>query len=262
MSTLTTKQDAFGAAMHDCLRGKRSYEIVERDDGFYDASGGPLFYFKDYPDWPDFQREAISLARGRVLDVGCGAGRVALYLQRRGMDVTGIDNSPLAIAVCKARGVKKARVMSVTQLSRRLGVFDTIVMYGNNFGLLGGFRRARWLLRRFHGMTSLAGRIIAESTDPYRARGKPDPCHLAYHRFNRHRGRMGGQLRIRIRYRRYATPWFDYLLASMEEMARIVRGTGWRIARFFDSQGPHYIAILEKDPKRPSRQARHTGRLQ
>jgi SAM-dependent methyltransferase len=261
MSRLTKKQDAFGAAIYDCFHGQRTYEIVERDDGFFGLSAGPLTYFKEYADWPEHQREAISLARGRVLDVGCGAGRVALYLQCRGLDVTGVDNSPLAIAVCKARGVKKARVISVTQLSRRLGVFDTIVMYGSNFGLFGGFRRARWLLRRFHGMTGLAGRIIVESRDPY-GPGKLPRCHLEYHRFNCRRGRMGSQLRIRIRYRRYATPWFDYLLASKQEMARIVRGTGWRITRFFDSQGSHYIAVLEKEPRTPNKQARHRGRRQ
>ena len=39
---------------------------------------------------------------------------------------------------------------------------------------------------------------------------------------------MGGQVRIRIRYKDYATPWFDYLLVSKKELAEILDGTGWQ----------------------------------
>jgi SAM-dependent methyltransferase len=204
---------------------------------------GPQAYLAEYRNWPAHQKKAIRLARGRVLDVGCGAGRVALYLQRRGHEVLGIDVSPLAIKLCKRRGLKHAQVMSITQVSRRLGTFDTIVMYGNNFGLLGSFQRARWLLRRFHAMTSPRARIIAETNDIYRTK---NPDHLAYHRFNRRRGRMAGQARLRVLYHHHATPYFDYLMVSREELRRIVHGTGWKIGSLIGSRGSLYIAVLEK----------------
>jgi len=58
---------------------------------------------------------------------------------------------------------------------------------------------------------------------------------------------MPGQLRIRIRYRSYATPWFDYLLVSKLEMKEILQGTGWKVGRFIESKkSPAYIAILKK----------------
>ncbi|MHC4562683.1 MAG: class I SAM-dependent methyltransferase [Planctomycetota bacterium] len=169
MAKLAAKQDAFGQAMWDYAQGRSACEITELDSGFVGVSPGPAAYLAEYRDWPTFQKRAIALARGKVLDVGCGAGRVALYLQSKGLDVTGIDNSPLAIKLCRKRGLKKAKVMSITQLTRRLGVFDMIVMYGNNFGLVGSFNRARWLLRRFHNMTIDDARILAESNDPYAA---------------------------------------------------------------------------------------------
>ena len=245
MKRVTKRQDAYGAALFDFYHGRGGYEIDERDDGFIAPSQGPSAYLAPYSDWPAHQKKAIRLARGRTLGVGCGGGRVCLHLQERGHDAVGIDVSPLAIEVCKLRGVADVRVMSITQVSRRLGAFDTIVMYGNNFGLFGSYRRARWLLRRFRNMTSARARIIAESNDPYATR---NPCHVAYHRRNRKRGRMGGQLRLRIRYQTRATPWFDYLVVSKEEMQRIVAGTGWRIARFFDSPGSAYVAVMEKEP--------------
>jgi hypothetical protein len=58
---------------------------------------------------------------------------------------------------------------------------------------------------------------------------------------------MAGQVRMRVRYQTYCTPWFDYLLVSKDEMRKILAGTGWRIGRFFDSDGPGYIAVIEKE---------------
>ena len=237
-------EDAYGQLIADYLETGEGIEIVERHDGFIDASRyGPAAYFFPFRKWPKAERKAMRLARGRVLDVGCGAGRVALYLQERGHDVVGIDLSPLAVEVARGRGVKDVRELPVTRVSRRLGRFDTIVMYGNNFGLMGGKRRAPWLLRRFRSITNEGARILAESVDPYKT-DKPE--HLAFHRRNRRRGRMGGQLRIRIRHGRHATPWFDYLLASPEEMAKLAKGTGWELAEVIDEGEHGYVGVLER----------------
>jgi len=52
---------------------------------------------------------------------------------------------------------------------------------------------------------------------------------------------------MRLRYRTFATPWFDYLLVSKNQMRTILQGTGWKINRFIDSPGPAYVAIIEKE---------------
>ncbi len=237
-------KDAFGHEMFDYLNGEACAEIIERDDGYMDYSGGPQGYFRDYKDWPGFERQAMKYAKGRVLDIGCGAGRHSLYLQKRGLDVTGIDNSPLVIEVCKRRGLKKVRLMGVTQASSRLGTFDTILMLGNNLGLLGNPKRAKWLLRRFHAMTSEHARIIGQTMDPYKTK---NPDHRAYHRLNRSRGRMPGHVKIRVRYRRHIGDWFEYLFVSKGELKGILTNTGWKASKFLDSKEGHYIAIIEKE---------------
>ncbi|MCK4418111.1 MAG: class I SAM-dependent methyltransferase [Candidatus Latescibacteria bacterium] len=237
-------QDAFGHEIYDYFTNKGGYEIVERDDGFFDISGGPKPYLADYNDWPSHQKKAMRYVRGKVLDIGCGAGRHSLYLQKKGFDVLGLDISPLAVEVCKLRGLKKVKVMSISEISSKLGTFNTILILGNNFGLFGSFERAKRLLKRFYKITSEKGRIIAESNDPY----KTDiPEHLEYQQLNRQRGRMPGQLKIKVRYKKYATPWFDYLLVSKEEMAEILNGTGWKVKKFINSEGSVYIAIIEKE---------------
>jgi len=241
---LKNRQDAYGHLVSDYLKKGRGQEIVEREDGLLDPSRtGPACYLAEFRSWAAHERKAMRFVKGRVLDIGCGAGRVALYLQKRGFDVSGIDSSPLAVKVCKLRGLKDVRVLSISEIGVKLGRFDTLLMFGNNFGLFGSFRRARWLLRRLYQVASDDARIIAESTDPYKTR---DPIHLAYQKVNRSRGRMSGQVRIRVRYRTYMTPWFDYLLVSKREMRSIVAGTGWCIERLIDSAGPQYIAVVRK----------------
>jgi len=235
--------DAFGQEIWAHFKGKDSFEIIERDDGFFDASSGPKIYFSNYGEWPSIERKAMRLAKGRVLDVGCGAGRHSLYLQGKGLDVTGIDNSPLAIKVCKLRGLRKAKLMSITQIDFKPDSFDTIIMLGNNFGLFGSRERLRWWLKKFYRMTSADATIIAESNDPYMT---DNPDHLRYHKLNRRRGRMAGQLRIRMRFGKYTGNWFDYLIVSRKEMRHLLRGTGWRVREFISSKSSPYVAIIKK----------------
>nr|ADQ54412.1 ubiquione/menaquione biosynthesis methyltransferase-like protein [uncultured marine crenarchaeote E37-7F] len=237
-------EDAYGQEIWAFYNGRRSLEIVERDDGYIDATRTPTMYFSTYEEWAPHEKKAIEFVKGRVLDIGCGAGRHSLYLQEKGFDVLGIDNSPLAIKVCKLRGLNKAKVLSIGDIDFAPDSFNTILMLGNNFGLFGNFKMAQKILRKFHHITSLNALIIAETRDPYKTE---NPSHLEYQEFNRKRGRMSGQLRFRIRFRKYATPWFDYLLVSQKEMKEILKGTGWTVREFIDSEASHYIAIIEKN---------------
>lgn len=236
-------QDAFGYEIYDYFRGEGGYEIVEREDGFLSVSPGPRLYFSEISEWTEPEQAAMQYVRGKVLDIGCGAGRHALYLQEQGFDVTGIDNSPHAIEVCKARGLRQTQLLPVTQISPALGSFDTILMLGNNFALLGNVKRARWLLRRFSNVTSEQGKIIAQSRDPYQTSLRE---HLEYQEANRKRGRLSGEARIRVRYKKYATPWFDFLMVSVEELLTLLRETHWQVKDILDGSQGSYVAIIEK----------------
>lgn len=169
-------EDGYGQMLLAALDGRDTIEIVERDDGFIEAAGGPRLYLAPFRRWHALDRKAMRFVRGRTLDVGCGGGRVCLHLQERGQEVVGIDISPGAIEVCRRRGVRDARLCSIADVDQSLGSFDTVVMLGNNFGLLASAAKARRLLRRFHRLTSDRGRIVAETRDVYHT---DDPVHLA-----------------------------------------------------------------------------------
>lgn len=243
MPIVPEDRDAYGAELKAYLRDGSRVETVERDDGYIDSVNGVPNYFAFYKNWHPLEKAGIKLAHGRVLDVGCGAGRVALHLQGKGQKVIGIDNSPGAIKICRSRGVRDARLMDFGSIDATLGRIDTVVLFGNNFGLFSNFRRARRLLARLDRICSANATIIASIIDPY-ATSNPD--HLSYHRRNRERNRMGGQLRLRLRHRRVIGPWFDYLFVSESELKQILDGTTWNLAQVLREKGPHYVAVLKK----------------
>ena len=118
------EQDAYGYEIMDFLNYKPGFEEIEHDDGTVLLSGGPQMYFDPFRRWPVQARKAMRFVRGRVLDVGSGARRHALHLQERGHDVLCIDNSPLALEVCRRCGVRETREMRFIR-GRVLSEFST-----------------------------------------------------------------------------------------------------------------------------------------
>lgn len=240
--------DAYGEALRAYHETGESFEVVERDDGFVGPPGDPALYFSDPDEWAERERAAMDRVEGRVLDVGCGAGRHALYLQEQGHEVVGIDDSPGAVEVAQDRGVD-ARVFDIADVrDLDAGTFDTVVMGGNNFGLVGTRATAPDILGGLAAVTSADARILAETRDVH---ATDDPDHLAYHEFNRERGRLPGALRIRVRYKRHATPWFDYLMVSPEEMRTVCEPTPWHAHEIVEptdiAESGQYYAELRTD---------------
>ena len=245
MKPVPSHRDAYGHQMWPFLTGGPSVEVVERDDGFVSVAPGNSYYVADVRQWTATERQAIQFARGgTALEVGCGAGRVALYLQRRGFRVTAIDNSPWVIKTTRARGVTDARVLPFEKIGQLpSGSLDAIAMFGNNFGLFGSRARARKLLKQLHRIARDRAVLLAQSLDPHKT---TEPAHLRYGRRKQRRGRMPGQIRIRIRFNEWIGSWFDYLLVSSSEISAIVEGTGREGNRFLSDDGPRFVAVLRR----------------
>ena len=217
-------------------------EIIERDDGL--INGAPADHYLVEPEqWPSHDHRALRLCRGQVLDIGAGAGRAAVELQRRGVAVTGLDTSPGAIEIARRRGLRDTVLTTVDRYAAVAATrYDTFLLLGGNLGLIEGAERAPVFLDALARLANPGARIVAQGTDPY---GTSDPVHLSYHRRNRERGRLGGQLRLRLRYRLRASEWFDYLNCSREELEPLLAGTAWRLKEFDDADHPYYVAIME-----------------
>ncbi|MBB5787899.1 class I SAM-dependent methyltransferase [Jiangella mangrovi] len=242
METITG--DAFGRVLERChaagARPGTEFTVIERDDGHVDVHDAAA-YFAERESWPDVERRICTSATGRVLDVGCGAGRHAVPLAADGLEVVGVDTSPGAVAVACERGVD-ARIGSATALPAGLEPFDTVLLLGNNVGLLGSAQTAPVVLAELARVTVPGGRLLVSGIDPF---DTDDAEHLGYHRWNRERGRLPGQCRIRVRHGRLATDWFDYLFVSEAELRALVAGSPWTVGRW-ERDGHVYAVELTR----------------
>jgi SAM-dependent methyltransferase len=239
---LKPHQDAYGQMMLEYLRDGSGYEIVEHDDGFVGLGAGPRLYFADHDAWRQTERDAMEYVRGRVLDVGCGAGRFMLWLRDRGHEVVGVDISPGAIEACRARGLTDVHVMSVGQVSRRLGSFDTVLLLGGNMALLGPWDRARRNLVRLRRVASPGARLLGANRD---LTTSADPRVRERVAHNRARNSFSGEHRSRIRYRTFTTPFFTSARMTINELRELAAGTGWLVTDVVDRDEGIYIAVLQ-----------------
>ena len=243
-SRAMTDQDLFGEGFRDYLNGNISKFELERDDGYVDEQDYSQ-YFVTYDDFPDVERDALKEAKGRVLDLGVGAGRVALYLQEKGLDVTGVDISDHSLDVCRNRGVKKLVRMSVCDLRFEPGSFDTAIAFGNNFGLCGTVAGVESMLRRLHDIMSDDGIFLAESIEP---ENTTNPAHLEYHKKNRAKGLLPGQVRLRCIYKGRVSDWWGLLMVSPDELRTLCARTGWKVERIYKGRWspPFFVGVLKK----------------
>jgi SAM-dependent methyltransferase len=242
-----TTGDAFGQLLMECwqsgARPGQFLQLIERDDGFLEADDAAA-YFSGPDSWSPLAHWACAQARGRVLDIGSGAGRHSLHLQTQGLEVVALDISPLAAEVCRRRGIRDVVTGTVFDLvTEQSKPFDSFLMLGGNLGLLGDNQNGRLLLSALRRLATPDAVIIGQGLDPYRTE---NPLHLAYHQRNRMRGRLPGQLRLRVRHKNLATDWFDYLFTSIDELTSRLQGTGWQLERF-ETEGASYVARIVRD---------------
>lgn len=232
-----THADAFGDALIDHLDGGTGEHVIERDDGLVEPFSDVEMYFRDSAEFPPVDSAAIELLRGRVLDVGAGAGRFSLAAQALGLAVTALDDSAGAVAVCRERGVVDVAHASFHAFEPDVA-YDTFLMMGNNLGLLAPDPVRS--LGRIRSMANPGARVVGVTLDPY---ATEDPAHLAYHEANRRRGRRGGHVVLRVRRRTLIGPWFDYLYSSEPELAEIAGQAGWELD-IIERDGGQYLAAL------------------
>lgn len=240
--------DAFGMTLAACLDvgalPGQAHEVVERDDGQIGVGDAARYFAPPEGETASWVFERI---RGRLLDIGAGAGRYAIAAQQLGREVVALDVSEGALDVCRARGVVETYLGTVTDLAATASSpFDSFLLMGNNLGLLGAPAQAGGFLEALDTLAADGARIIAQGTD---ASLTEDPEHLRYHDWNRGRGRHPHLVRLRVRFDRYATDWFEYLMPSPDDLAEILEPTAWTIDEIQRMSAPSagsYVVTLRR----------------
>jgi SAM-dependent methyltransferase len=104
----------------------------------------------------------LERAVGPVLDVGCGPGRHVRWLRDAGVAALGIDVSPHAVRLARARGAR-ARTRCVFSHIPITGRWQTVLLLDGNIGI-GADPVA--LLTRCSVLLHPAGRVLAELAPP------------------------------------------------------------------------------------------------
>lgn len=232
-------EDVFGQALYRYWKGDRKTpHLLRRDDGYGDLTKtGVYFSRKMLPE----EKAVLSLAKGKILDVGCGAGRHTLYFQKKGFDITGIDTSPKAIAVCQERGCEKALVMDIFHPKLPAASFDTILLFGHNIGIGGTLAGVEKLLSNLRKLINPEGILLLNSLDPVITDSQ---VHQAYHQKCRAEGRYVGSIKIRIEYRDQIGNWFYWIHLDRELLREIAGDTHWQMEILSDDGAGEYLAAL------------------
>jgi SAM-dependent methyltransferase len=180
-------------------------------------------------------RRALALCRGRVLDVGAGAGAIALALQAAGMDVTALEVLPAAVRVMRARGVRDIRLGDVRAFRPKRG-YDTVLALMNGTAAAGTLPGLVPWLDALAGPMTGDGQLIMDSTDLRTPGG----------RANRPDGRYVGELQYQLDYDGERGPPFPQLFVDPLRLARAARAVGLAIEVVWRGAGGSYLARLTR----------------
>ena len=159
---MNRKKDPTGRAIAEYWKTKTADRLRVFSPMFEEDEIPLTTLFRSYESMPEIERKALDMAKGRVLDVGAGAGCHSLVLQEKGMDVTAIDISPLSVETMKERGVKKVLELDFFTLE---GQYDTILMLMNGIGIVGTLERMPEFFRQLDKILAPGGQVLCDSSD-------------------------------------------------------------------------------------------------
>jgi SAM-dependent methyltransferase len=235
-----TMKDLFGKAILD-YQTQNSPEDLITETSISEADEMSVAYlFRSFAEMPQLEQKALQLATGKVLDVGCGAGSHALYLQEKGFDVIAIDISANAIKTCELRGLKKAKVQDIMQLEG--DQYDTILLLMNGAGMCGRLKNISKFLQKLKTLLTDTGQILVDSSDIIymfdedEDGGKWIPTDVDYY----------GEVVFDITYKGEKENAFDWMYIDYNTLQNAAVANGFQCEVVLEGEHFDYLAKLTK----------------
>lgn len=188
-------------------------------------------YFRKEEDMPDLEWLALKECRGKVLDIGAGAGSHALHLQEQDTDVTALDISPLSVEIMKERGIVKAITADIFTFNGKK--YDTLLLLMNGIGLAGTLDRLKQLLHHFKELLNPGGQILFDSSD------------IAYlYEGDLPVDRYLGEISYQYEYKGEKDEWFQWLYIDEDTMRAIADETGFKMDVLLEDEFGQYLSRL------------------
>lgn len=227
--------DVFGEALKDQFM-KPPAETLWVHNSYDEPEEMPVdIYFRKEQEMPELELQALSLCKGKVLDVGAGVGSHALILQKRGLNVTGMDISAAAVHIMKQRGLKQAVEGNI--LSYKLPPatqYDTLLFMMNGIGLTGTLSGLKSFLLEAKKLISEDGQLVFDSSD------------LSYLYLEIPLPEKGyfGEVSFRYEYKGLKGNWFKWIYVDQKTLRDIAAQTGWHTEIIFEDDSDQYLARL------------------
>lgn len=231
---MNSKKDVFGHAIaHYFARKTPAYIKVYSPE--FDEDEIPVEYlFRSFENMPTLEQKALQLCQGKTLDVGCGAGSHSLYLQKF-MPVTSIDTSPLAIQVCKERGLKNAQVADF--FTYHSTPFDTILFMMNGIGIVGKLEKLAAFFDKIKQLLSPNGQVLLDSSNliylfpENEEEAKSSPQYY-------------GEMEYHTRYLHYQSDPFYWLYLDFDTLQCMAELHGFTAEKMMEGEHYEYLARL------------------
>ena len=229
---LAEGKDPMGQAIRDYFETGHAGRLRVFSPQFDEDELPVAALFRTEERMPKLERTALDLCRGRVLDVGAGAGCHSLALQQKGLDVTAIDISPLSVEVMRCRGVKSAVAADLFD-ETFAGCYDTVLMLMNGSGIIGRLERMPLFFRRMKQLLAAGGQVLMDSSDLRYVFENEDgswdiDLNAGYY----------GELEYQMQYQKVKGEPFDWLYVDFDTLAFHAQANGFRAELM--EEGGHY----------------------
>lgn len=230
--------DVFGMALKDYQNGHytediKTYSSLDEEDVI------PVTYlFRTYGEMPKIEQKALELALGKVLDIGAGAGSHSLYLQEKGVDVTALDNSEGAIAVCKDRGIKSTVLNNVLDYSAEK--YDTLLLLMNGIGLAGKLKNLSQFLTHLASLLQPNGQILLDSSDIVYMFEQDDDGGF----WIPDDGTYYGEVEFEMEYKNQKSKPFDWVYVDINTLQNACESNGFNCELILSGEHYDYLAKL------------------
>lgn len=160
---MNSKMDPMGRAIAEYWQTKKADRLRVFSPMFEEDEIPLRTLFRTCETMPWIEKKALNMAKGKTLDVGAASGCHSLELQKRGIDVTAIDISPLSVETLKQRGVKN--VVEQDFFTMEGQQFDTILMLMNGIGIVGTLDRMPEFFKQLDKILAPEGQVLCDSSD-------------------------------------------------------------------------------------------------
>ena len=155
-------KDIFGKALLDYYNNQYTEDLITATSISSEDILPLPYLFRSYKDMPKLEQKALAMCRGKILDVGCGAGSHSLWLAKKKLQITSIDISEGAIEVCKQRKIPNPQKKSLLEVKNK---FDSILILMNGTGLFETLDQVDYYLKHLKSCLEPNGQILIDSSD-------------------------------------------------------------------------------------------------